>query len=58
MTFTRKRIQELEKEIAEYQARIRYFEERAAEIRYHVDHVIKPQIDELKMRDEGRPMRI
>ena len=54
MTFVTQRIKELESEIAGYQKQIKYFDERAADLRYHIDHVIAPQIEELKKQSPGR----
>jgi hypothetical protein len=51
LTFVNRKIKDLESEIAGHQKQIRYFEERAAELRYHIDHVIAPQIEELKRRN-------
>jgi len=54
MTYVKQKIKELESEIAGYQKQIRYFEERAADLRDHIDHVIAPQIEELKKQSPGQ----
>lgn len=51
MTFGKQKIKDLESEIVAHQKQIKYFEERAAELRYYIDHVIAPQIEELKQRN-------
>jgi len=51
LTFIDRKIKDLESEIAGHQKQIKYFEERAAELRYHIDHVIAPEIEELKRRN-------
>ena len=54
MTYVKQKIKELESEIAGYQNQARYFEERAADLRYHIDHVIAPQLEELKKQSPGQ----